>query len=195
MSPYSIAIGAAEGKIENDNVTQRDITIASANNAIAIGHQAKALANDAIQLGVGTNSNAKTLQFNGYPVIDADGYIFNDRIRSSGIEPTTNTAQNIVQMLSTPGNMDVVYDGTEGHVVYPALIGLNSVQMHPYTNGTYISGTECIVQSPFGCYNYDMTFMEIPLAKQANGENVNLESNFAIAFDLPTNFTTICYVD
>ena len=66
---HSIALGGATGSSSNIK------TEASAEDAIAIGYNAKATAQSAIQLGTGTNSTASTFQVFNTTVVDANGKI------------------------------------------------------------------------------------------------------------------------
>lgn len=52
------------------------------------GYMAKASANGAVQLGEGTNTNANTLQFRGYQVVDANGNIPSDRLANAALKKT-----------------------------------------------------------------------------------------------------------
>lgn len=65
---------------------------ATAQNAIAAGQNARATATNAIQIGTGTNSTAGTTQIRGWRLLDANGYIPEERLpaglRSFGAYPT-----------------------------------------------------------------------------------------------------------
>ena len=60
-----------------------EVTGANNKNAIAIGYEAVAAANGAIQIGQGTNSTANTTQIGNYPLLDATGKIVEDRLPDS----------------------------------------------------------------------------------------------------------------
>lgn len=52
------------------------------------GYMAKASANGAVQLGEGTNTNANTLQFRGYQIVDASGNIPSERLKNAALKKT-----------------------------------------------------------------------------------------------------------
>ena len=53
----------------------------SIDNGLAFGPNAKATVEFACQIGPGTNSSTKTLNFLGYRILDSDSRIPNTRIR------------------------------------------------------------------------------------------------------------------
>ena len=56
-------------------------TTKKSTNSIAIGQDAKVIgANNTVQIGSGLNTTDGTLQFRNYPLVDADGKIFEERI-------------------------------------------------------------------------------------------------------------------
>lgn len=65
---------------------------ATATNATALGTNARATAANAIQIGLGTNNNAGTVQIKGWQLLDASGYISEERLplglRATGVNPT-----------------------------------------------------------------------------------------------------------
>ena len=52
---------------------------------VAVGYKAEALAEYAVQLGRGTNTVAKTLQFREWPLVDANGKIPSDRLAPANV--------------------------------------------------------------------------------------------------------------
>ena len=80
----SVAIGSAE------NSTNR--TEANATGAVAVGYNAKATANNAVQLGAGTNSTANTVQIGSNQILDANGKVPSTRIPVA----TSNTVGGIM---------------------------------------------------------------------------------------------------
>ena len=83
----SIAIGGAvsvsDGSGDYPGNTNWSATISTGDGSIAIGKAAKSLADGAIQLGMGSNTNANTMAVFGYPLVDVNGDIIKERIASS----------------------------------------------------------------------------------------------------------------
>lgn len=53
--------------------------------SVGIGYSANAAAEYSVQLGDGTNTNENTLQFRDYPLVDAEGNIYSDRLIGNAI--------------------------------------------------------------------------------------------------------------
>lgn len=54
-------------------------------SSVGIGYSANAAAEYSVQLGDGTNTNKNTLQFRDYPLVDADGNIYSDRLIGNAV--------------------------------------------------------------------------------------------------------------
>ncbi len=80
---------------------------ASSYKGFAGGRDAKTDAQDAIQLGTGTNSSEKTLQVYDYQLMDADGHIPNDRMPTKADVNTVYTKTQTDDIIKT--KMGTVY--------------------------------------------------------------------------------------
>lgn len=69
---YAVAIGSTNGTSV--------ATEATGSSAIAIGYNAKATANNAIQIGTGVNSSADTVQIKSYQLLNSSGIVPTDRL-------------------------------------------------------------------------------------------------------------------
>ena len=69
---------------------------------------------DTIQLGTGTNTNAKTLQVYNYTLMDANGFVPNDRlsISISGVYTGTSSVNQSVELGFQPSSVIVVEQAT-----------------------------------------------------------------------------------
>lgn len=76
----SAGMGGAIGRMANTSTGGAVGQGANSTTGFAGGYNAIANATGAVQLGQGTNSDANTLQFRGYQVVDADGNIPNERL-------------------------------------------------------------------------------------------------------------------
>lgn len=54
-------------------------------NSVGIGYNADAVAKHSVQLGDGINNNENTLQFRDYPLVDAGGNIYSDRLIGNAV--------------------------------------------------------------------------------------------------------------
>ena len=88
-----------------------EVTGANNKNSIAIGYEAVAAANGAIQIGQGTNSTANTTQIGNYPLLDATGKIVGDRLPNSvsGKKYSTIVIGNSASGL-TSNDVDYLYE-------------------------------------------------------------------------------------
>lgn len=103
--------------------------------AVAIGYEAVASDENAIQLGTGTNANADTLQFKSYRLVNANGYV---PVARNSIAQTTYsnlTSNNTVKVLFTgtvsSGNISI--SGGKALKDYRMIFILGS---NAYNNGT-----------------------------------------------------------
>lgn len=64
---------------------------------------------DAIQLGTGTNPNAKTLQIYDYQLMDADGHIPNDRMPTKADKTTVTTSTETTASITLADNREFVF--------------------------------------------------------------------------------------
>lgn len=80
---YGVAIGSAD----RDSVK----TEAIGSSSVAIGYNAKATANTAVQIGAGTNSTADTVQIKGTRVLDANGKIPTANLDVAKVSKTGDT--------------------------------------------------------------------------------------------------------
>jgi hypothetical protein len=89
---------------------------AAAYSAVGIGYDAEANKRDSVQLGDGANNTEGSLQFRDYPLVDADGNVYFDRL-----------TENSVTKISTIPEVTSDYSGLIVQYVGPA-------------SGTYING-------------------------------------------------------
>ena len=109
-----------------------EVTGANNKNSIAIGYEAVAAANGAIQIGQGTNSTANTTQIGNYPLLDATGKIVEDRLPNSvsGKKYSTIVIGNSASGL-TANDVDYLY--TSGSDFTTTLT--NAINALPSTGG------------------------------------------------------------
>ena len=89
---YALAGGYAAQATGTNSTAYGYNARATASNATANGANARATASNAIQIGTGTNSTAGTTQIRSWRLLDANGYIPEERLplglRSTGVNPT-----------------------------------------------------------------------------------------------------------
>lgn len=90
----NVLIGISSKARSGGSIAIGPFTEALSDCAIALGDQAKAKAENATQIGVGTNNKRNTLQFLNYTVIDQNGNVPLDRI--STYDFTNNTTLSAV---------------------------------------------------------------------------------------------------
>ena len=122
-------------------------SISGADSAVAIGHQAKALGTNSIQLGRnGTNSDANTFKVanaNGnYEIMSADGTIPEARLAD-----TTNATAGQALVLDSQGNA-VWSDVSSSPTTAPALIAANWSNNQQTVNVTGVTETNAIIVAP-----------------------------------------------
>lgn len=93
------------------NTSSTDATYAMG-GATALGRKARAMASMSVQIGAGENTNANTLQFQNWQVIDAEGNIPAERLTSalSGYATTTYVDEQL-------GDINTILDNINGEVV------------------------------------------------------------------------------
>lgn len=128
--------------------------------AVAIGSDAKAQANDAVQLGFGTNANEGTLQFRDYQLVDASGKIPTDRL-PLGITATTVAAGNhthpYLEKLTYEWSKQYNASGTPGYLLIGSFpmydtnltIDIDSTTATTY-HGTVLIATQNVSETSLG---------------------------------------------
>ena len=147
---YAIAIG------QNCSSTQP--------NSVAIGTTAKCQAQDAVQLGSGTNSTATTLQFRNYQLVDSSGKIPNDRLNmdSAPTAASTNTVSSDGVSTALSGKADTdLANVTDSAKVMMSGMGIPSSTYENLTLGasgsTYTApanGYFCVAKASGGTNQY-----------------------------------------
>ena len=83
---------------------------ASGSETIAIGNRAQASAAGAIQLGYGTNDESNTLKVGNYKLLDAEGYIPPERIKSYGQSDSIVASNGNRATIGADGNLTITVD-------------------------------------------------------------------------------------
>ena len=162
---------------------------AAGSKSIALGSRSVAMATGAVQIGMGTNTAANTLQFRGYQLLDAEGQIPTSRL-AAAVASMAGGMLDGIERAVRPGNTTAICNGldvdTSGHpVIEPRLDGISEVEIQPDTNGVYAAGTEVEVMPPMGSRNFDIVLREIPqFVGVTNGVEYALppENNFLLSF-------------
>lgn len=84
----SAGMGGAIGRMANTSTGGAVGQGANSTTGFAGGYNATANATGAVQLGQGTNSDANTLQFRGYKIVDANGNVPSDRLKNAALKKT-----------------------------------------------------------------------------------------------------------
>lgn len=90
-----------------------DNSFAAVSGGVAVGADAKALVDNAIQLGTGTNSNEGTLQVRDYQLLDENGKIPSERLSN-----TSNPNLLINSDFSVNQNRNIEYENTGKSSIY-----------------------------------------------------------------------------
>lgn len=92
---YGAAVGSGASETSGGGAVGYN---ASAVGGFAGGNNAKATKNGAVQLGDGTNSNANTLQFRDYQIVDANGNIPAERLSANSPVRSVNGKTGAVSL-------------------------------------------------------------------------------------------------
>ena len=169
-----------------------------------MGHKAMADAENAIQIGTGTNSAPGTVQFGHYQILDDEGQVpyerVADAVEQAGVEFEA-AVSNAVRRILSGGNMSLVCDGSEGEqILEPKVGGLSEVQFLTNTNGVHEASTLGYLDPPpLSARNYDVLISEIPepMWMGTNGwETVAREYRLMVGFtNLPPQYDVAMHID
>lgn len=117
----SIAISSSNGAAS--------AAVASGVNSIAISRNAKATMPGTIQFGAGTNSSPNTIQFYDYPLFDANGKIYTDRIAQDESESLQNFTLNNGTYDSVTDLLTNITTGISAYYNIPNILCTNSFEV------------------------------------------------------------------
>lgn len=186
-------------KVGNATVARGETSIAVGYSAkatgaqsVAVGRSAEAQASGSVQIGPGVNTNANSLAFRNWQLMEGDGQIPKERLVRAAEEIGGGMLSQLERLIR-PGNMCIVYGGDDDQTIEPRLDGVCEVEISKGTNDVYMAGSEVYLEPPLGSRNFDLVVTNIPQAYRwmaVDGERtlvpVPENENFLLAFsELP----------
>ena len=157
-------------KVGNATVARGETSIAVGYSAkatgaqsVAVGRAAEAQASGSVQIGPGVNTNANSLAFRNWQLMEGDGQIPKERLVRAAEEIAGGMFSQLERLIR-PGNMCVVYGGDDDQTIEPRLDGVCEVEVSKGTNDVYMAGGEVYLEPPLGSRNFDLVVTNIPQA-------------------------------
>lgn len=169
-SAGGIAIGETAKSLTNGVAIGRWAQVqTNANSGVAIGAGAIVQYGNSAQIGYGTNSNAGTLQYRGWTVIDADGHVPTERLASGGTagQVLAKTATGMAWQDAASGGGDTIQFE---QLPAPSADYAGKILQYVGEDGTYKSGHfyKCVETADIfsGGYTMDGTSITVTVDTQ-----------------------------
>lgn len=136
----SAGMGGAIGRMANTSTGGAVGQGANSTTGFAGGYNATANATGAVQLGQGTNSDANTLQFRQYQLLDSEGVIPSDRLKNAALKKTWDSLSQYTYSGSGSLPNNILYPTMAfGDCEYREIIGADFNDI--INNGHYVIRT------------------------------------------------------